>query len=261
MSRWGRAPTPFPHIDPGVFDLGIYDGVFRWRLTSAPVGQFGFGLLDPAACSSMACGSYGFDMVGEVEDYIIREAQLAVELRSFEAVPGDHKVTLRWTTESETDNDHFEVLRDGNMIGRVGGALNSSTASHYNWVDAGVRNGVQYHYALIAVDLNGSREQLGTVNATPSADAAIITEYALHQNYPNPFNPTTTIAFDLVEDAFVSLRVYNLLGQNVATVTDGLMESGRHVVAFNATALPSGVYVYRLEAGAYVDQKKMMLMK
>jgi hypothetical protein len=251
----------FSFIDPGVFDLGVYDGVFRWRLTSMPVGRFGFGLLDSSVCVNMTCGTYAFDMVGEVEDYILREAQLAVELKSFEAVPGDGQVTLQWATASEIENDHFVILRNGQEIGQVSGALNSTVESHYSWVDNYVSNGLRYTYTLIAVDVNGVRDELATVNATPNKDAAVITEYKLYQNYPNPFNPTTNIAFDLVENAFVSLRIYNLLGQNVATVTNGLMESGRHVVAFDATALPSGVYIYRLEAGAYVDQKKMMLMK
>jgi hypothetical protein len=257
---WPGAYT-FSFLDPGVFDLGIYDGVFRWRLTSQPVGRMGFGLIDRTACVNMNCGTYAFDLVGEVEDYIISDAQLAVELRSFEAVPGNGRITLRWSTASETDNDHFEVLRDGGMMSRIAGALNSTTESHYTWIDGNVENGVEYTYALVAVDVNGTREELATVDATPSTNAAIITEYALHQNYPNPFNPTTSISFDLVEEGFVSLKVYNVLGRSVATIADGRMGSGRHVVAFDATGLPSGVYVYRLEAGDFVDQKKMLLMK
>jgi streptogramin lyase len=251
----------FSFIDPGVSDLGVYDGVFRWRLTSVPVGRFGFGMADPGACPNMTCGTYAFDRVGEVEDYIIQGGQLAVELRSFEAVPGDRSVTLRWSTATETDNDHFEVLRDGDMVGRVAGAMNSTVANSYSWADANVHNGVEYHYSLIAVDANGTRKELGSVNATPSTEAAVITEYALHQNYPNPFNPTTSISFDLVQVGHVNLSIYNLLGQRVATLVNGTMESGRHVVAFNAGALPSGVYIYRLEADAFVSQRKMMLMK
>jgi hypothetical protein len=90
---------------------------------------------------------------------------------------------------------------------------------------------------------------------------AMVTEYALHQNYPNPFNPTTTLVYDLLEPGFVSLRVFNIAGQEVATVVNGEMETGSHSVNFNASNLPSGVYVYRLEVNNYVSSKKMLLMK
>jgi len=102
--------TPGVHtitvMDPGVFDLGVYDGVFRWRLTSQPVGRFGFGLAVAGACQNQ-CGTFAFDFLGEVEDDIVREAQLAVELSDFTALAGDGRVTLNWTTASETDNNHF----------------------------------------------------------------------------------------------------------------------------------------------------------
>jgi hypothetical protein len=248
-------------VDPGVFDLGIYDGIFRWRLTSQPVGALGFGLVDRVACPTMTCGTYAFDLVGEVEDYIIEDAQLDVTLIDFAAVPGDREVTLRWSTASETDNDYFELRRNGSFVGRIAGAGTSTTVTHYTWHDGNLHNGMEYIYTLISVDPNGLREELATVNVTPSAEAVIITEYALHQNYPNPFNATTTISFDLVEENFVSLKVYNVLGQSVATIADGRMGRGRHVVAFDAAGVTSGVYIYRLEVGHFVDQKKMLLMK
>ncbi|MEM1096524.1 MAG: T9SS type A sorting domain-containing protein [Bacteroidota bacterium] len=86
--------------------------------------------------------------------------------------------------------------------------------------------------------------------------------YALEQNYPNPFNPTTTLAFSIPQAQDVSLTVYNVLGQQVATlVNNQLLTAGRHEVAFNATELSSGVYVYRLDAGAYSLTKSMLLIK
>jgi hypothetical protein len=87
-------------------------------------------------------------------------------------------------------------------------------------------------------------------------------EYALHQNYPNPFNPTTTIAFDLPASTVVSLKVFNILGQEVATVLNGVqLEGGEHVVQFNASNLTSGIYFYQLRAGSFTNTKKLMLLK
>jgi hypothetical protein len=122
-------------------------------------------------------------------------------------------------------------------------------------------NGTPYSYTLIAVDVANQRLVVGTDNATPVAGAATVSEYALRQNYPNPFNPSTSITFDLVESGNVSLRVFNMIGQEVATLVNGNLNSGRHTVSFDATGLPSGLYLYRLETNGFTDQKKMLLMK
>jgi uncharacterized repeat protein (TIGR02543 family) len=87
-------------------------------------------------------------------------------------------------------------------------------------------------------------------------------EYALYQNYPDPFNPSTVLQFDLPEPAVVSLKIYNVLGQETATLLDQIgYEPGRHRVTFNASRLASGVYVYRMTAGPFVQTKKMLLLR
>lgn len=85
--------------------------------------------------------------------------------------------------------------------------------------------------------------------------------YVLHNNYPNPFNPTTNISFSLPASEFVELSVYNVLGQKVATVLSQQMTAGTHSVSFNARALASGVYIYQIRAGSFVQNKTMMLVK
>lgn len=86
-------------------------------------------------------------------------------------------------------------------------------------------------------------------------------QFELMQNYPNPFNPSTNISFRIPSSGEVSLRVYNLLGQEVATLVNGRMNSGMHSVKFDASKLASGVYIYRIEAGNFSQTKKMMLIK
>ncbi|GJQ63881.1 MAG: hypothetical protein SCALA702_29340 [Melioribacteraceae bacterium] len=88
-----------------------------------------------------------------------------------------------------------------------------------------------------------------------------VTEYGLDQNYPNPFNPTTTIKFAIPEKSNVRLEVYNILGQRVETLIDRELNQGHHEVDFNASRLASGVYFYTIQAGDYVNVKKMMLLK
>jgi hypothetical protein len=86
-------------------------------------------------------------------------------------------------------------------------------------------------------------------------------EYALFQNFPNPFNPTTNIKFDLPKESNVTLRVYNILGEEVTTLVNKVMLAGHQSVAFNAAKLASGMYIYRIEAGNFVQVKKMLLIK
>jgi hypothetical protein len=101
----------------------------------------------------------------------------------------------------------------------------------------------------------------GQAPTTPSANPDLITSNALAQNYPNPFNPATSISFDLLESGNVSLKVYNLMGQQVAELINSNLGAGHHVVQFNAENLPSGVYLYRLRAGQFTAYQKMLLMK
>lgn len=101
-----------------------------------------------------------------------------------------------------------------------------------------------------------------TPTTSSESELEVVREFALNQNYPNPFNPTTNISFSLADAAPVKLTVYNLLGQEVATLISGkVMNAGTHTVAFNASSLSSGVYIYRLEAGSFVSNKRMTLIK
>ena len=86
-------------------------------------------------------------------------------------------------------------------------------------------------------------------------------KFELHQNYPNPFNPTTIIKFQISELSFVTLKVYDVLGSEIATLVNEEKSVGGYEVEFDATTLPSGIYFYRLQAGDFIETKKMVLMK
>ncbi|MBL0106861.1 MAG: T9SS type A sorting domain-containing protein [Ignavibacteria bacterium] len=85
--------------------------------------------------------------------------------------------------------------------------------------------------------------------------------FDLKQNFPNPFNPTTNINFSLPKSGFVTLKVYDMIGKEVATLVNEVKTAGNYIVGFNAANLPSGAYFYRLESNSFVDTKKMMLIK
>jgi hypothetical protein len=85
--------------------------------------------------------------------------------------------------------------------------------------------------------------------------------FVLEQNYPNPFNPSTTIKFQIPSKGFVTLKIYDIIGREVATLVDGFQEAGPHDVKFDASNLPSGVYLYRISTGTYAETKKLVLIK
>ncbi len=110
--------------------------------------------------------------------------------------------------------------------------------------------------------LRGGANTLDKMSGAGNAKSkSIPRSYALYQNYPNPFNPATTIRFDLPEDQVVSLKVFNVLGQQVAELAHGALEAGEHSVTSEFGHLPSGMYIYKLSAGKFNDVKKLLLVK
>jgi hypothetical protein len=136
------------------------------------------------------------------------------------------------------------VLKVGNKIGSLTGIVYYSF-SQYKFVP-------RTNADFVNVTLTGVNEK--PVSAIPAS-------YTLNQNYPNPFNPSTTIRFALPSAGQTTLRVYNLLGQEMATLVNDVMPAGVHSVSFNASSLSSGVYFFRIESGAFRAVKKMMLVK
>jgi hypothetical protein len=98
---------------------------------------------------------------------------------------------------------------------------------------------------------------LPTEGGTPSLPSA----FELNQNYPNPFNPSTTIGFSIPAKSRVSLRIFNLLGQEVALLANDDLSAGRYEIRWNPEGLASGTYFYRLQAGSYVESKKLLYLK
>ncbi len=104
----------------------------------------------------------------------------------------------------------------------------------------------------------------GLTNGTSTAvreEGTLATSFTLDQNYPNPFNPSTTISYAVPTNSFVSLKVYSILGTEVASLVNETQAAGRYTVRFTATQLSSGVYFYRIVAGNFVDTKKLTLLK
>jgi len=101
-------------------------------------------------------------------------------------------------------------------------------------------------------------------NYTPTAikiNRILPNKYELMQNYPNPFNPSTTIKYQIPHNSLVTLKIYNILGQEITTLVNEIENRGVYSVQFNANKFASGTYFYRLQAGSLVETKKMLLLK
>ncbi|HTR79990.1 MAG TPA: T9SS type A sorting domain-containing protein [Bacteroidota bacterium] len=108
-------------------------------------------------------------------------------------------------------------------------------------------------------DLNWFPEQITAVSQKPTS--TVPQQFTLSQNYPNPFNPTTTIAYSISQNSFVTLKVYNVLGQEVASLVNQQQNASSYTVDFDASRLSSGIYFYKIQAGSFTMTKKMLLLK
>ncbi len=192
---------------------------------------------------------------------ITADTPVPVELTSFNSSVSGNNVILQWETETETNNQGFEIQRKSlnseyEVLGFLSGAGTTTEPRTYFFTDSKIPNG-QYTYRLKQTDYNGTFSYSDEIVVEVDAPA----EYALEQNYPNPFNPSTKIDFSLAESGVVKMDVYNLLGQKVAIILDEFREAGYHSVTFNASDLPSGAYFYTIETPDFRQTKKMLLTK
>jgi hypothetical protein len=214
------------------------------------------------------------DSVGNESGYsnevnAVPDVPLPVELSKFIVSLERSNAELRWKTETEVNNYGFEIERrtvnsqqltvnSWEKIGFVVGAGTSNSPHEYTYSDQKLSAG-RYIYRLKQIDNDATFEYSKSIEVQVGA---MPDEFTVSQNYPNPFNPTTTIEFTLAQDSKVLLKVYNVLGQEVATLFDGEMQAGiLHRIPFNASRLSSGIYFYRLEAKGNVQVKKLVLMK
>jgi hypothetical protein len=190
-------------------------------------------------------------------------APIPVELTSFEASLDEYSVILSWRTATENQNKGWNIERkpaEGETwmnIGFVEGNGTSTQPLSYRFRDADALEGI-YQYRLRQLDYNGEYSVSQVVEIEVSNMPSV---YSLNQNFPNPFNPETVIRFELPEEAFINLTVYNAIGEKIAVLVNEKMEKGRYSRSFNASDLPSGIYIYRLISDNSVLTKKMMLLK
>jgi len=241
--------------------LGPGNGTTQFDLSSSGFAQAQFiKILDDGDGTAITANA-GFDL-----DAIMANDIVPVELVSFSAEIVNEEVVLKWQTATETNNSGFEIERsqksdvkgqnDWIKISFVEGGGTTTEIANYIFNDKISEPG-RYSYRLKQIDFDGSFEYSSIVEV----EALVTFSFELSQNYPNPFNPVTIIKYQIPELNFVTLKIYDVLGSEVTTLVNEEKPVGSYELEFNATDLPSGVYLYKLQAGSFVETKKMILIK
>ncbi|HEY3293999.1 MAG TPA: T9SS type A sorting domain-containing protein [bacterium] len=185
-----------------------------------------------------------------------------VALGNFLTHGGPRLAQLNWVALSEINNVRFEIFRNGTWVASVTG--HSSNVPHnYAWTDTLVNHGATYEYSLWAVNVDAARDSLATSTITLGADElrAPLPQSAKLSAYPNPFNPATTLSFTLTAPQRLTVTVYDLNGRERQTLARDLFATGEHRLTFDASALPTGVYVARITGEQFNASQKLLLLK
>jgi len=172
---------------------------------------------------------------------------------------GLDSVWVRWKINQGTGKQFRLMNTSGNIF-----------SAAFNSTQAEVNIGDTIHYRIIAQDISVYHNKDSTVLysflITQSIGIEPVLEiisdnYDLYQNYPNPFNPVTRISYSIPKQGLVSLKIYDILGREVKVLVNEIKSRGSYSVDFNATGFPSGIFLYRIESGAFTETKRMSLIK
>ncbi len=257
----GVGGTPTPLLISGLSNKTLY----KWRVRQVERST-GIGyILLPRSRWYYPAGVAPTESHFQVSD---DDLPLPVELLSFRGELTLQGVQLTWETASEVNNAGFVLQRrhSGETTyteiasylthPALRGLGTSPVGKIYTYLDTSRLNeGESYYYRLQDVDFNGN------ITEHAEIEVSVVRAYRLMQNYPNPFNSSTVISYQLPVASEVSLKVFDVLGREVAVLVSGRQKAGNYVVPFNGSGLSSGVYFYRLQAGQFVQTRKMMLVK
>lgn len=218
------------------------------------------GWLDNTSPNTLTLGTGG--SVTESGGYLI--VPLPVEMTSFTATLRGSSALLQWSTATEINNAGFKIERSledsGNwyQIAFINGAGVSNVPKYYSYEDKNLAPGA-YSYRIKQIDNDGTETIYTPIS---KVDIGMSNGFQLCKNYPNPFNPSTEIRFSVSQDGNATLRVYNIIGQEIETLFSGHARAGHYITAtFNASRLASGIYFARLEYNGKSLVQRMILTK
>jgi hypothetical protein len=259
-----------------------YEMTDKWNMISVPLGMTDYSksALFPTAVSDAFMFGEGYASATTLENGVgywlkfngAQSVTMTGTQRDYDTVVVREGWNMIGTLSSPVAVTNLVSLTPGLVLSQFFGYTNGYTtadtlmpAKGY-WVKANM-NG-QFALLIVLSHTAGSNIRFQLTNELPPSppdvlknDSPLPTDYSLSQNYPNPFNPLTIINYQLPIDNYVTLKVYNTLGEHVATLVDEVQEAGFRSIEWNASGLPSGMYFYRLTAGTFTETKTLLLMK
>ena len=221
-----------------------YDSRYFWKVR-------GINLLDNGPWSEV----YSFSTGLPIPDFpVLVHPQNDDDLRP--------PIRFGWNSTEFTDSYHLQVSQD-ELFKNI---VFDSTLSKQTVEIAALDEIKKYYWRLKSINRLFTSEwsevrNFNLISLTNTEDELVIEEFALHQNFPNPFNPSTVITFDVKNVQDVKVQVFDLSGRLVKTLVNNKTSPGRHQVVFDASTLSSGVYLLRMQAGYFIDTKKITLIK
>lgn len=275
-STWTALAGSYTNLGAGSFQPGgqpLYDGTqLNWVREEISLSGYNYNQVKLRfklrTDGSVQKDGWYVDDIG-----IMVYMPVPVELVSFTGKIEESKVTLSWETATEVNNYGFEVERgltpalskgegvfEWERIGFVAGAGNSNSYKNYSFTDNELKLFSKYHYRLKQIDLDGSFKYSNTIEVQIQP-----TKFSLEQNYPNPFNPSTNIVWQLAVGSWMTLKIYDVLGNEVSTLVNEYREAGRYSFVFNTEELKNnvstGIYFYTLTTSKFSQTRKMAILK
>ena len=267
-----------PYSDPGAGNLVSFSGFTSsvstdgmYYFITCDVASNATGSIQAVLVNNSSLTLSGGNLSGTIDNAALStgESPLPVELSSFTANSLKGSVILNWTTASEINNAGFDVERQSlssrkdtwTKIGFVEGNGTTNETKNYTFIDRKLKTG-KYNYRLVQRDYNnrGVEHFLSDV-----VTVGVPKKYTISQNYPNPFNPNTKIDYELPYDGKVNIKLYDVIGREVATIVNEVHSAGYYTAEYNASSLASGIYFYRIIAKGgesdFIMTKKMVLIK
>jgi hypothetical protein len=207
-------------------------------------------------------GKDTLQVTGSDAEVVYMFENLPVTLTSFCVSCNNDTPLLNWKTSTENNNYGFEIEKSADKsiwqkIGFVKGSGTTTVPKEYYFCDTISTPSKLFYYRLKQIDFNGS------IRYSPVVDFIFKNNYnfSISQNYPNPFNSATTINYQMPKAGVVSVKVYDILGNEIKTLVNEYKQPGSYSVSFDASKLSSGVYIYKITAGDYEAGRKMLLVK
>ncbi|MDD5486852.1 MAG: T9SS type A sorting domain-containing protein [Dehalococcoidales bacterium] len=205
---------------------------------------------------------YSFSLIdsespNDVNNY---DTPLPITLASFSAAALNGCVSVTWVTESESENAHFLLYRDGEVIAQIAGAGTSSEPHSYAYTDRYVVPGRTYTYQLADVSFDGEEVKHNELEVKVEGEY-VDRDYSIGAAYPNPFNPLTVVPLNLAKDAVVTATLYDLAGRPLTELHNGSLSAGSHAITINGTNLSTGIYFVHVRVNDATHVQKIALMK